>query len=75
MSKSLSMDLRERVIAAVEEGQSRRSAARRFGVAASTAIKWVAQWRQRGTATPKARGGDTRSSRIEAHAEERRSLP
>ena len=70
MAKSLSTDLRERLVAAVESGMSRRSAAQRFGVAASTAIKWVAQWRRTGDVQPRPRGGDHRSHRIEAHAEE-----
>ena len=43
MTKPLSTDLRRRLVSAVEDGQSRRAAARRFGVAASTAIKWVDQ--------------------------------
>ncbi len=70
MAKSLSIDLRERLVSAVESGMTRRSAARRFGVAASTAIKWVDQWRRTGTVEPRPRGGDHRSERIEAHAEE-----
>jgi transposase len=70
MTRSLSTDLRERLISAVEGGLSRRSAARRFGVAASTAIKWVAQWRRTGEVGPRPRGGDKRSHRIEAHGEE-----
>ena len=37
MTKPLSNDLRERLVSAVDSGLSRRSAARRFGVAASTA--------------------------------------
>ena len=41
MAKSLSIDLRERLVLAVDGGMTRRSAAKRFGVAASTAIKWV----------------------------------
>jgi len=49
---------------------SRRSAAQRFGVAASTAIKWVDRWHRAGHIRPRPQGGDNRSHRIEAHAEE-----
>ncbi len=70
MAKSLSIDLRERLVSAVDGGMTRRSAAKRFGVAASTAIKWVDQWRQTGNVAPRPRGGDRRSERIEVHAEE-----
>ncbi len=70
MAKSLSIDLRERLVSVVEDGVSRRAAAKRFGVAASTAIKWVDRWRRTGTVEPRPRGGDHRSGRIEAHADE-----
>ena len=70
MTKPLSNDLRKRLISAVEGGQSRRAAARRFGVAASTAIKWVHQWHQEGHFEPKPLGGDRHSQRMEIHAEE-----
>ena len=70
MTKSLSKDLRERVVSAVEGGMTRRSAAKRFGVAPSTAIKWVDRWRRTGDIGPRPRGGDHRSHRIETHAEE-----
>ncbi len=70
MSQPLSIDLRKRLVSAVEDGQSRRSAARRFGVAVSTAIKWVDQWRREGRVAPKPLGGDRHSYRMEAHAEE-----
>ena len=70
MTRPLSDDLRQRVIAAVEGGQSCRSAARRFGVAPSTAIKWVSRYRRLGHARPRPLGGDSRSQRIEAHAAE-----
>ncbi len=70
MTRPLSTDLRERLISAVEGGMSRRSASKRFGVAASTAIKWFAQWRQTGDVRPRPQGGDHRSHRIEAHAGE-----
>lgn len=74
MTKPLSNDLRKRLISAVEGGQSRRAAARRFGVAASTAIKWVNQWRHEGRFEPKPLGGDRHSHRTEAHAAEILSL-
>jgi len=70
MTRPLSTDLRERLISAVEGGMSRRSAAERFGVAVSTAIKWVDRWRRTGDIRPLPQGGDKRSQRIEAHAEE-----
>jgi transposase len=70
MPKPLSMDLRERLIAAVEGGMSRRSAAKLFSVAPSTAIKWVDQKRRTGSVRPQARGGDHRSHRLEAHTDE-----
>jgi transposase len=68
MAKALSMDLRERVLAAVDGGVSRRAAARRFGVGASSAIRWCAQEQATGDVSPKAQGGDRRSARIEAQA-------
>ena len=68
MTRALSVDLRKRVIAAVEEGASCRQAAARFGVSASSAIRWYALSRIAGDTTPKPQGGDRRSGRIEAHA-------
>jgi transposase len=70
MTRPLSIDLRERVIAAVEGGLSRRATAERFGVAVSSAIKWVDRWRRTGDVRPMPQGGDRRSHRIEAHAAE-----
>jgi len=67
---TLSNDLRHRVIAAVDDGMSRRAAAERFGVAPSTAIRWVQQWRRTGSVQPRPQGGDNRSHRIEVHADE-----
>ena len=69
MTRPLSDDLRRRVAAAVDDGMSRREAARRFGIAPSTAIKWVWAWRLTGSYRPRAQGGDRRSQRIEARAE------
>ena len=67
MGKPLSMDLRSRALAAVDQGMSCRAAARRFGVAAATVIRWQDQRRSTGGYTAKPQGGDTRSRRIEAH--------
>ena len=58
MSKPLSMDLRERVVAAVlSEGMSARGAAARFGVSVSSAIKWVRRYRETGSVAPAKIGG------------------
>ena len=65
---ALSMDLRVRVLAAIDEGVSCRAAAVRFGVAPSTAIRWQAQRRATGSLAPKPQGGDMRSRRVEERA-------
>jgi len=58
MARPYSVDLRERVIAAVERGgMSRHQAARHFAVAVSTAIKWLQRFRQTGSAAPGQMGG------------------
>lgn len=69
MGKSLSDDLRVRVVEAVAAGSSRRAAAARFGVGVSSAIRWVQAWRERGDVRAKPQGGDRRSDRIEAQAD------
>jgi putative transposase len=58
MAGPYSMDLRERVIRAVErEGMSCNQAAARFGVAVSTAIGWVNRFRRTGSVEPGQMGG------------------
>ena len=66
MAKTLSEDLRGRVIAAVGAGMSRRGAAERFGVGAATAVRWLSAFRATGATAAKPKGGDQRSHRIEA---------
>lgn len=56
MAQPLSMDLRSRLLAAVDGGMSIRAAASRFGVAPSTAIRWQAQRRETGDIAPKLQG-------------------
>ena len=67
MAKALSVDLRRRVVDAVEAGASCRAAAARFGVSVSSAIRFVARARTRGDLEPDKRGGNQRSHRIDAH--------
>jgi transposase len=69
MARALSVDLRRRVVGAVEGGLSCRAAGERFGVSASSAIRWRAQEQREGDVRPKLQGGDRHSHRIEAHAE------
>ncbi len=58
MVRAYSMDLRERVVAAVlNEGMSARGAAARFGVSESSAIKWVRRQRETGSVAPSKIGG------------------
>ena len=66
MAKTLSEDLRVRVIAAVEGGLSRHAAAERFGIGVATAVRWLRAWHEVGSTTAKPRGGDRHSARIEA---------
>jgi transposase len=68
MARCLSIDLRERVVAAVDGGMSRRRAAERFGVSVASAIRWASLSRRTGDVRPKPQGGDKRSHRIEAQA-------
>ena len=70
MGQPLSMDLRSRLLAAIDGGMSCRSAAARFGVAPSTAIRWQAQWRETGHCSPKPQGGDMRSRTIEERGQD-----
>ena len=40
MARTLSQDLRDRVVAAIDSGLSCHAAAARFGVSVSSAIRW-----------------------------------
>lgn len=57
MAAPLSLDIRKRIVAAVEGGASRRAAADRFAVSESTAIKLVQRWEQTGSLEPGQMGG------------------
>ena len=58
-----SLDLRERVVAAVSGGASCRAAAALFRVSVSTVVKWAQRWRATGSVAAKVMGGD-HSSRL-----------
>ena len=57
MGKPYSVDLRRRVVAAIEAGMSRNQAAKQFGVAISTAIGWMQRVEQTGSVAPGQMGG------------------
>src|ERR687885_2060008 len=69
MSSVLSVDLRQRVVPAVEAGASWHQAAERLGVTLASASRWCGQFAREGHVAPKPLGGDQRSHRIEAHAD------
>ena len=66
MPKPCSLELRERVVDAVESGASRREAADWFEVSPSSAIKWMQRRQATGSIAPKPSGGSI--SPLEAYA-------
>ncbi len=70
MARPYSIDLRERVIFAVErDGLSRNEAARRFGVAISTAVNLLRRYSDTGSAAPGQIGGHKPLKLVGAHRE------
>lgn len=68
MPRPYSLDLRERVVAAVEqEGLSRHKAAARYGVAPSTVVLWVRLYRESGSLAPGQMGGHRPKSIRDGH--------
>ena len=57
MVRPYSVDLRERVVTAVETGETCRAVAARFGVAVSTVVKWSQRRRRTGSVAPGQMGG------------------
>jgi transposase len=66
MAQAFSLDLRRRVIEAIEAGLSTRAAARRFSIGISTAGSWYRQWRSTGDLRPGRQGQPSRS-KLDAH--------
>jgi transposase len=69
MGKSSSSDLRVRIIGDVEGGQSCRAAARRFGVAPSTAIRLRRRKAETGSLAPAKQGRPAGGGRLAQHIE------
>lgn len=57
MTRAYSNDLRERVVAAVEAGESTRAVGERFGIAVSSVVKWHQRYRTTGSVAPGKMGG------------------
>lgn len=66
MAGAYSMDLRRRVVEAVDEGLSTREAARRFSIGIATAGAWHRLWRRTGGVRP-ARQGKPSGSKLDPH--------
>jgi transposase len=69
----MSLDLRLRIVRAVERGSSIRAAARRFAVSPSAAIKLIQRVRTTGSAAP-ARYGGHRRPLLEAYEADLKQL-
>jgi transposase len=73
MARPYSVDLRERMVRAVEAGASRRATAAKFEVSPSCVVKLLQRWRRRGTLAPEpVRGG--RRAKLADHAERVQAL-
>jgi transposase len=68
MARAYSLDLRERVVAAIEEGLSTHQAAARFSIGISTAGSWARLKRLQGDVRP-GRQGKPKGSVLDAHAD------
>lgn len=66
MGRFYGLDLRRRVIAAIDGGMSARGAAARYSVAPSTAINWHRRWREGGSFEP-LRQGKPKGSKLDEH--------
>lgn len=67
MGRSNSADLRVRIYEDIENGQSCRAAARRFGVAPSTAVRLAQRKARTGSLAPARQGRPAGGGRLAAH--------
>lgn len=66
MGRYYGLDLRRRVVDAIDGGMSARAAAGRFSIGISTAINWHRRWREEGALEPRPQG-QPRGSKLDAH--------
>lgn len=69
MGKGLSSDLRERVYEDIEGGQSRRAAARRFGISAATSVRLAQRMAATGSLEPSRQGRPPGGGKLAGHAD------
>lgn len=69
MGRAYGIDLRDRVVDAIEGGLSHRQAAERFCIAVSTAGNWSRLWRKTGSASPGKQGHPV-GSKLDAYEAE-----
>lgn len=67
MGRAHSSDLRGRVYGAIAEGGSRRGAARRFGVSASTGVRLAQRMAKTGSLAPARQGRPVGSGKLSAY--------
>jgi transposase len=70
MGRSSSADLRVRIYGDIESGESCRAAARRFGVAPSTAVRLAQRKARTGSLAPARQGRPAGGGRLAAHVAE-----
>lgn len=68
MGKSYSSDLRVRIHGAIEDGASRRAAARRYGVSASTSVRVAQRVAATGSVAPARQGRPPGSGKLAPYA-------
>lgn len=69
MGRPHSLDLRERVYGDVASGQSRRAAARRFGVSASTGVRLAKRMEETGSLAPPRQGRPPGGGKLALHCD------
>jgi transposase len=70
--KPYSLDLRERVVSAIENGSSFRKVAQRFAVSKTCVERWVNQKRSQGHLVPRKQGGSV--SALMKHQDQMRAM-